>query len=120
METTSDSSPSLSSAPEIVLAPGLTNQAAGRLIKLVSPHSEDEAFPDDPARRARAKDLLTTLLDQGQRYLFYAQNGGPGRASEQRIELKLATDVEHAPNAALSRRLSARSLVLIGVENAEW
>ena len=73
----------------------------------------------DSDTRERGAQALAELLDPHQAYAVYLRNGGAGNESEQIIELRVASDVASAANAALMEQLGGKSLTLVGTEKED-
>src|SRR5450759_3219762 len=64
--------------------------------------------------RERGAQALAGLLPPRQAFTVYLRNGGQGNEAEQVVELRVATDITSAPNAALMERLGGKTLALVG------
>ncbi len=102
--------------PSLVLRLTLTNTAAQNIATILASPEYAADTLDDAALRGHAAQQLAALLNEGQPYLVYLRNGDRRRDNDQIVELRFASDVDHAPNNAVIRKLKNRSLVFVGTE----
>ncbi len=96
----------------------LTTRAARDVLGLVN-GSSPAAEGADAETRDRAAQSLTGLLRPRAAYGVYLRNGGTGSDNEQVVEIRIASDLDLAPNAALLQALNGKSLVLVGTEKED-
>ena len=99
----------------------LTTRAARDVLALQAVNGEGagESAGSESAARDAGTQALAALLPPRQAFNIYLRNGGPGNDSEQVIELRVATDVDSVPNAALMDRLGGKTLALVGTEKQD-
>src|SRR5262245_6993692 len=104
----------------------LTTRAARDVLALLPGNGEAadrEAGAKEAGGEAEARErgtqALRSLLPPRQAFTVYLRNGGPGNDDEQVIELRVATDADSVPNAALVEKLGGKSLALVGTEKQD-
>lgn len=128
-------SPGKASAPErraeFRLDLALTTRAARDVLGLLGGPAPARAGDGEPAvpgegrglseaeAREQAASVLASWLEPRSVFDVYLRNGGVSHDTDQVVELRLASDSQHVPNAGLIERLAGKSLLLVGAEKAD-